>query len=233
MVGLAAFFGLAACIGPPMHDSSPVVSSNGRTPASGTSAPAITSHVYDEIFTFGSEMQGYGLYTYVLFPKKVTVGSDVASRYIEILKEIKKSTDTAEVGLAAGLRIEESNIFYLPAGDEDNRRIISLKLFNHLRSSSGTKSDDLFPTNRPGPFLVSVAKPITQLSGDSPMLIADLSTTHPDAFAEVIAAYKNQLQVDGVDEKERFTSLRLSLLSWIVTANENLSLVKVALARWK
>jgi predicted small lipoprotein YifL len=194
-------------------------------------APPVVYHVYQRIAAYGSELSGYGMYTYVLFPRKAPTGSALAERYRQLTAAIEKTTLTPAEAQAAGFLPAEGNLFCLPDGNGSARLVLSLRLLNHLRQASAA-ARALLPIDRPGPFLISLPVPVRQISGEVPMLVADLSHAHVDAFPEIVVTYKQRLRGGGIDKTASFRSLRLTLLSLLLVANDDLSLVKVALAAW-
>ena len=88
-------------------------------------------------------------------------------------------------------------------------------------------------TDRPGPFLISTLMPIGEIGKDqTDLLYTDLSTTNPAAMAEIVAAYKRRISSKSVNKVEHFWPLRLALLNIVLNADDNVKLVKVALAEW-
>jgi len=187
--------------------------------------------VYDDITRIGDETLGYALYTYVLMPVEAKAGSLLEMRYKSLMREIKATTISLES--ADYFPKRESNIFYLPAGNALQRHTFSLQLIAHLHRLGNQTVNTLLPTSSPGPFLVSIQQPVLGMNRHTNLLIADLSSTNKSAFPEVIAAYKNRLKHGGIDDTANFESLRLSLLNFIFNANDNLHLVKKALADWQ
>lgn len=87
--------------------------------------------------------------------------------------------------------------------------------------------------SQPGPFLISTLKPIHQLKqGYNYILYADLSSNHPAAIPEVLAGYKKRIHSESINTVESFEPFRLWLLSHLLYANDNVSLVQTAVASW-
>jgi hypothetical protein len=51
-------------------------------------------------------------------------------------------------------------------------------------------------------------------------------------MAEIVAAYKRRISSKSVNKVERFWPLRLALLNIVLNADDNVKLVKVAMAEW-
>ena len=191
----------------------------------------INYDVYANMLRIGDESLGYALYTYVLTPNQAEAGSHIDIRYKQLRHEITSTTLTEKA--SAYFPKRESNIFYLPGGSAYQRHTLSLQLISHLHSRSHDKIKELLPISSPGPFLVSIQHPMLGMNKHTNLLIADLSSTNKSAFPEVIAAYKQRLKHDGIKDIEYFESLRLSLLNHIFNVNDNLHLVRNALADWQ
>jgi hypothetical protein len=65
-----------------------------------------------------------------------------------------------------------------------------------------------------------------------PLLLIDLSTTNQAAMEEVVTEYKRRVETQEVATVERFRSLKLALLNFIVNRDDDLVLVESALASW-
>lgn len=141
---------------------------------------------YDEITVLGSEIPDYGLYTYVLFPQKADPGSATARRYAELMRRIKSGIGTAA---AADAPIGACNIFYLPAGDADERRNFSRELLARLHRAGMPAAGGA------GPLLVSSTQPLGDATGS--VLVADLGATASDGMDAVVAAYAEPLPANG------------------------------------
>ncbi|MGB5620490.1 MAG: hypothetical protein WBM78_26855, partial [Desulfobacterales bacterium] len=57
-------------------------------------------------------------------------------------------------------------------------------------------------------------------------------TTNPAAMAEIVAAYKQRITGSSVNRVESFWPLRLALLNIVLNADDNVKLVKAAMAEW-
>jgi len=197
------------------------------------------SHLWDALYDADEEPPGYAMYTYVLINRSKT---DTAawSRYEKLVVSIMLSTSA--VG-DHGPDFNKSlyNLFLIPHAPEGSQHAESL---NDILSKSiltsiaacvqNEKLRELINTN-PGPFLISAAEPISyeKLKKDIEMLYVDLTRTNLAAMPEVVAEYKKRLTSDSIEGLERFKSIRLSLLNYILDADDYISIVKVAYAGWK
>lgn len=202
-------------------------------------------HVWGLLNEMDSEETGYAMYTYVLFPRRLDFSAGVEpetrERYKTLLDSIVASTLGTEE--ADQLPKEETNLFYIPAigggkkpGLENYNSTLAMRylliLSRLARDSNRTLAERL--SVRPGPFLISTLKPLGEIGKDqADLLYTDLSGTNPAAMVEIVAAYKRRISIQDVKEIERFWPLRLALLNLILNADDNVKLVKVALAEWK
>jgi hypothetical protein len=201
-------------------------------------------HVWDTLTEEGAEKTGYAMYTYVLFGRRLdnitTLNSEILNRYQNLLEAIIASTPSAIE--AREWPKELSNIFYIPG---IKAYIGSFSLLNNYNSSlamsyivalSKVIEDSELQqriTMRPGPFLISMLYPLKQLNNNGVvMLYADLSESNPAAIKEIVNTYKRHIINRTIDEVERFNPLRLAILNLILNVDDNLKIVKVALADW-
>ena len=220
----------------------------GAKPPSGTrqgvnGAPP-SWHAWELLTEMDSEKADFALYTYVLFGRRLdiqaSIESDTRERYQSLLDAIVVSTPrTSETD---ELPKEETNIFYIPAvaaGKEPSLKnydtILAMRyvrMLSILVKNDNPKLSACLTTN-PGPFLISTLMPIGEIGTDqTDLLYTDLSTTNPAAMAEIVAAYKQRVTSSSVNRVESFWPLRLALLNIVLNADDNVKLVKAALAEW-
>lgn len=202
-------------------------------------------HVWDMLVQEGDETLKYGMYTYVLFGRRVESLSEqdpeISLRYKYLLNAIIGSTDTVS---EARTNRAESNIFYIPSKKIFWAETFMLADYNSSlarsyisRLSVMIKEDNEFIgrfTTKPGPFLVSTLYPLGRITQENfPLLYADLSEANPAAITEIVQAYKRHIISKGtVDGIERFNPLRLMLLNWFLNFDDDLKIVRVAAADW-
>ena len=81
-----------------------------------------------------------------------------------------------------------------------------------------------------GPFLISTPEPVGEIEKERIVLLyAELSSANPAAMDEIVGAYKRRVG-KGIRAIERFRSLRLALLDLILDADDNIKIVRTALA---
>lgn len=201
-------------------------------------------HAWELLTEMDSEKADFALYTYVLFGRRLdiqaSIESDTRVRYQSLLDAIVVSTPrTSETDK---IPREETNIFYIPAvaaGKEPSLNnydtILAMRyvrMLSKLVKIDNPKLSARLTTN-PGPFLISTLMPVGEIGTDqTELLYTDLSATNPAAMAEVVAAYKQRIISRSVNRAERFWPLRLALLNIVLNADDNVKLVKAALAEW-
>lgn len=210
----------------------------------GVKAAPPSWHAWELLTEMDSEKDDFALYTYVLFGRRLDVQARIESgtreRYQSLLDAIVVSTArTSEID---EIPREETNIFYIPAlaaGKEPSLKnydiVLAMRYVRMLsilvRKYNPELSDRL--TTNPGPFLISTLMPIGEIGTDqTDLLYTDLSTTNPAAMAEIVSAYKQRITSSSVNRVESFWPLRLALLNIVLNADDNVKLVKAALAEW-
>jgi hypothetical protein len=199
--------------------------------------------VYGFLHDRGAEEPNYGLYSYALFP----VHSLRAEHFLE---ELFKST-----GAAGESVIDRShlNLIYLPTKVDQliNLRkftsrglvppvaLFANQVYNYALASAILVQVCAEPNERVrelcegdlsrGPYLFSYAHPAsTLLPMPPPYLFVDLSDVHELAFGEFISAYKAQVKRTDIADLERIETLRLRLLSIVLTARDWVNPIKKA-----
>jgi hypothetical protein len=194
---------------------------------------AIHETAYAFFARFGQEKDGYGLYSYVLFPH----ASVRARAFAEAL--------FATTGAAGESLIEPEsiNILYLPThaleadlpssrsagGPEALASLVVDRAYNYalarallarICTAPAEPVADLCAGDLArGPYLFTYARPLSNLSPvPPPYLFVDLSPVHERAFSEFIAAYKAQVKRTDYTDRERIETFRLRLLSIVLTA---------------
>ena len=201
-------------------------------------------HAWELLTEMDSEKADFALYTYVLFGRRLDVQarieSDTRERYQSLLDAIVVSTPkTSEID---EIPKEETNIFYIPAlaaGKEPSLKnydaVLAMRYVRMLSILVKKDNPELSVrlTTHPGPFLISTLMPVGKIGNDqTDLLYTDLSTTNPAAMAEIVSAYKQRITSSSVNRVESFWPLRLALLSIVLNADDNVKLVKAALAEW-
>lgn len=224
--------------------------SNGPLPAA---APAVQPRApildtaYDLLYKFGGEASGYGLYSYVI----LLGSSDRDSAFIETMI---KSTPAAQ-----GLQWphDQINLLLLPTvkvaqsdrascGTGSQKICIQTPLgdsaaydYNAARSllyqlcENPTKAMHDFCNSAfgQGPILFTYGHPVSSLkSVPPPFLFVDLSSVEKGAFTEYLAAYKEQVKSEDITDGRKINTLRLKLLSLILSGSGLIRPVDEAIA---
>ena len=91
----------------------------------------------------------------------------------------------------------------------------------HVRYCASPTNQDTTPcrTSGQGPYLLTTTQPPNRLNtAPSPTLLLDLSHVHEEAFGEFIQAIKEQVMRPDFTDRRKLETLRLRLLSVILTA---------------
>ncbi len=198
-------------------------------------------HVWQPLTEMHSEEPGFGMYTYVLFGRKLKpgarLGGETMKRYERLLQAIHFST--LSVAESEEFDKTEANVFLIPSKaevEEPTRHNYSTVISLRYLSLSGVMVKETAPelanhlTTGEGPFLLSTLVPLAEVTKENVVLLfADLSTNNSSAMDEIVAAYKSRIS-KGVNKVERFRSLRLALLNVILNVDDNVKFVKSALA---
>jgi hypothetical protein len=202
-----------------------------------------TTHGWVSLTHDNTEKRGYGLYTYVLYGRRPSGPTSNTDGYFlrlsRLLQAIKETTPTAAVVEESFARAE-TNLFVIPEtapnvhGERgygfDLAKTLLLR-FSDIEGLDPSLSQRL--RDNAGPFLVSIHAPLAEIKGQTvPLLLIDLSTTNQAAMEEVVTEYKRRVETQEVATVERFRSLKLALLNFIVNRDDDLVLVESALASW-
>jgi len=189
--------------------------------------PIVKSHLWDYM---GKETEGYAMYTYVLFHRGKNQDYNFHKRYELLISLIQSSTASVQDYSPEDFEKPYFNLFLIQNGS--NNQYLSKNILTKL--SLITDDNELRKSLlNPGPFLVSIKKPIGTAYKDKKtdeVLYVDLTNTNEAAMEEVVMAYKKRLIEDGVDGSGRFKSLKLSLLDLILDADDYITIVKTAYA---
>lgn len=210
----------------------------GGAPPPPAPAPMLPkAHLWEWMYERGTEPSGYGMYTYVLINQNQS-NEEVWARYSALVEAIQASTtEVADFDAKADKSLY--NVFLFPStkgkdGQPTLNDRFSRAILTAIRAS--TKGDKLRKSiANPGPFLISVGQPLTGSGtlSDVDLLYADLSATNKAAMREVVSAYKLRIEKSELRGTESFDSIRLSLLSLILNADEHVQVVKVVYAGLK
>ncbi|MGA1794559.1 MAG: hypothetical protein ACMUIL_01765 [bacterium] len=193
------------------------------------------AHLWKPLYKIGEEPSDYAIYTYVLINSDKT-DFDAWSRYEKLVEAITSSTLSVE-DYSLDFNPSDYNLFLIPCSEKkegDETESLNDSLSQSIMTKIGAEANDenLRKTAmNPGPFLISVIKPIGIRGGEYiDMLYVDLTRTNEAAMTEIVAAYKNRLTDSTIQGVKRFLSVRLALLNIILDADDYIHLVKVTYA---
>jgi hypothetical protein len=176
---------------------------------------------YDYLYSLNSERTGFGLYTYALLAPGNT---DRIYAFISAITNYSSRTS------AFGDDISKINVIYIPTVKESDatefenkynfelaRRIIlsicRISSTEIMRVCKGSLSE--------GPYLFTYASPIGKAEQFiPPVLFVDLSNVHPQAFATLVNAYKQQVKRDDIADAAKLGSLSINILNITLTAKD-------------
>jgi hypothetical protein len=197
---------------------------------------------YGPLKGIGEEEPGYGLYSYAVM---VNYNSRSAKFLSDVFSAIPPVENTAA-------QRSQTNIFYIPIRKD--------KLYEFQEVSNGnffishTKDFYNFTLARllldhlcdppaqeikavcegdlsRGPYIFTYAKPASKVTPvPPPFLFMDLSDVHERAFPEIIAAFRAQVKRDDISDRAKIDTLRLKLLSIVLTAADFVAPVQKATA---
>ena len=201
--------------------------------------------VYGFLHGSGAEEPNYGLYSYALFPVH-------SLRAEHFLKELFKSTGAASESVIDRAHL---NLIYLPTKVDQlvilwrytSRGLappvasFANRVYDYALASGLLAQICVEPAERlrelcagdlsRGPYLFSYARPASTLFPiPPPYLFVDLSDVHERAFGEFISAYKAQVKRTDITDLKRIETMRLRLLSIVLTAADWVNPIKTAVA---
>lgn len=186
---------------------------------------------YDTLITRGGEVQGYGLYTYVLFPRPTTkvralieVLLSQATAVNDTDVNLRKHINLVYVPTAGGVKLKQ------PADDKYDFDHGEKILFDICRGKVSELQALCDKAWGEGPFLFTYVRPIAPQSElDPPYLFVDLSDWPVSTYPEVIAAYRDQVKRADYTDRERIENYRLVILKFLqIAAGATPSIVKEA-----
>jgi len=205
----------------------------------------ISVHSWDTLLDLNLEKENYGLYTYVLARREIGKMNRANKLFkdrldtllSEIINTVSKDTKFDPTETATW----ERNIFYIPGMksyensnylDNFNSALSRIYLNRITRNIDDTTIRNRLQTHD-GPFLISSHVPLRYHKDRKvSILIADLTTINPKTIPEVLNAYKIRVTTKSIEETDIFYPNILKILNFILNANEDIQIVKVALADW-
>ncbi len=174
----------------------------------------IESHAWEFFNITDAEPVGYGAYTYLLFGHRVgaRLSDTVLNRYVAALDTVIATTPH-RLEIDTNVPRERLNLFCIPGYEKWFREVDDLFTRRDTRAALDNYNSSLAYSRlavagngvvrsseilsqikySPGPFLLTAVQPLPNITSNSPLLFVDLSQFHPDAFAEIVAEYKQAL----------------------------------------
>jgi len=198
-------------------------------PTSLPTHPFVKAHLWDYQ---GEETEGYAMYTYVVYGRSGNRGNDFYHRYYALMEFIQSSTESVHDFSSYGIDFDKSHFNLFIIDRYDGSEYLAITILTKL--SSITNNDKFRKSlSNPGPFLISIKKPIGVAYKDrqiDEVLYVDLTNTNDTAIEEVVMAYKNRLVDDNVTGTSRFNSFKLILLDLMLDTDDYITIVKTAYA---
>jgi tetratricopeptide (TPR) repeat protein len=205
---------------------------------------------YSFLKDIGGEEPRYGLYSYAILVN----ASDRSAKFLNsVFGDTQNAIPPVEDTAAAP---SQTNVLYIPLkrnkakewrkgrklGKEASMRAVyarnfydykmSRALLDHLCALPAEEiktacNGDLSK----GPFIFAYAKPASKVTPvPPPFLFVDLSDVHERAFPDFIAAFKAQVKREDISDRVKIDTLRLKVLSIVLTAADWVTPVHRAIA---
>jgi hypothetical protein len=185
-----------------------------------------------------AEMQGYGLYSYLLFGSQPS-DDEARERCVAALISISSLPSTRK--MRRSFSREALNITYVPltksvdiTSHPTDRKtaLIMLNAYNYPRGRS--LIDKIDPTLRSGPYIISVLKPLTLTAGvPDKFLFQDLSSVTPRVVSSWVTIFQSEVAKEEFWEPEngrRFASELRSVID--VVAHQIMPNMPPKIAAW-
>jgi len=220
----------------------------GSSGPASTKRPRILETGYSHITELGKEVEGYGLYSYVILPSD----SNRAALFLsEVFKDIPSIGDTSAKpsqlnALYVPLRKDKQDDFaaMLKKPGRDAAKLgaeytktfydykIARALLGHVCNPPDPSVRDLCDGEMArGPYIFTYASPASKIEPvPPPFLFVDLSDVHERAFGEMLAAFQSQVKREDISDQARIHTMRLRILQVALTAADWVSPVQKAVA---
>ncbi len=200
----------------------------------------VRSHVYTVINKEDDLKKLAYTLSYVLFPKNLSGHSNKITasykRYVEVLEQIQelRKINKGNVMVTKSLRFPRTdNHFVLFKKGEDESKV-TVENYNYELSY---KVLDFFQEKYPnvrfdddGPYIITTASNVMNGAKDFSFLYINLSNFNNSAIREAIESYKKRLVDKGNSDIEKLEGWRYSLLAALTNFNDDIHLVRSAMA---
>ena len=204
----------------------------------------IYGHNFTPITKLGDEKDDYGLYTYILFNKKVSEEGLLSSEYRKKCQIIlEKTQQYLPSSVKNSFGHDKLNNFLIPSVAKKPSIVslknygfnLSMKVMDTLSKMAMESKSSKFDNNtfsHEGPFIITTTEPLQNTGNEVYFIYADLTDINVAATEEIINTYVSKLEDRKSGDKPftRLASIRASLLKYLVDFNESIKLVRYAVA---
>lgn len=167
----------------------------------------IENHVYAPVSMLKVEPAGYGSYTYVLFGQRVSKAPEYVKKRYDALLEAIYGTTARYDKMKSSLPKDRLNIFCIPTvknhindeapAVEDYDSDLALSYLATAGSGVIQRKDIIRRIGiSPGPFLLTMRRPLDKGSSQNQLLFADLSLYPAEGLSSIVAEYKATIVED-------------------------------------
>jgi hypothetical protein len=197
---------------------------------------------YSLLKDIGGEDPDYGLYSYAIMVNDSDRSAKFLSDVFSVGETVARPSQTNVLYIplkrnrakewSKGLKLGYEGTLHAAFAKEFYDYKISRAILDHLCDSSaeeirGVCEGDLSR----GPYIFAYARPASKVTPvPPPFLFMDLSDVHERAFPEIIAAFRTQVKRDDISDRAKIDTLRLKVLSIVLTAADWLVPMQKAVA---
>lgn len=206
---------------------------------------------YSLLADFGGEVPGYGLYSYAI----AINDSDQSARFLSAVfnaipavedtpaqrsqtnifyiplknNKLRQFLELSDRAAVKGEPLSAASAYYAKNFYDYK---MSRALLDHLCVSPANEIKVVCESDLSrGPYIFTYARPASQVTPvPPPYLFMDLSDVHETAFPEFIAAFRAQVKREDISDRAKIDTLRLKILSIVLTAADWVAPVQKALA---
>ncbi len=199
----------------------------------------VRSHVYTVINKEDDLNKLAYTLSYVLFPKNLSGHSSkntaIYKRYVQVLEqiqELRKINKSNVVRKSSPFPRTDNHFVLFKKGEDENR--VTVENYNYKLSYEVL---DFFQEQYPdvrfdqeGPYIITTARNVMNGAKNFSFLYINLSNFNNSAIREAIESYKKRLVDKGNSDIEKLEGWRYSLLAALTNFNDDIHLVRSAMA---
>ena len=199
----------------------------------------VRSHVYTVIDKEDDLKKLAYTLSYVVFPRNISghssKGTDIYKRYVQVLEQVQelRKINKSNVVAKSSAFPRTDNHFVLFKKGEDKSKV-TIENYNYALSY---KVLDFFQEKYPdvsfddeGPYIITTARNVMNGAENFSFLYMNLSKFNNSAIREAIESYKKRLVQKGNTDIERLEGWRYSLLAVLTNFNDDIHIVRSAMA---